>query len=61
MRGKVTFCFIGSTDVPHTTGESDMTQMIKKIAAALNVPTEKTEIRFSRGIGPRVAPKHRRW
>jgi hypothetical protein len=38
-----------------------MTQMIRKIAAAFAAPTEETEIRVSRGIGPRVAPKHRRW
>jgi len=38
-----------------------MTQMIKKIAAAFNAPAGTTGIRFSRGIGPRVAPKHRRW
>jgi hypothetical protein len=35
--------------------------MMKKLVAALNAHTEKTEIRFSRGIGPRVAPRYRRW
>jgi hypothetical protein len=38
-----------------------MPRMLKKIAAAFHAPTETIEIRFSRGIGPRVAPKHRRW
>jgi hypothetical protein len=37
-----------------------MTQMLKKIAAAFKAPSDETEIRFSRGIGPRVARKHRR-
>ena len=38
-----------------------MTQMIRKLAAAFNVPTERVEMRFSRGIGPRIAPRHRRY
>ena len=37
-----------------------MPQMIKKIAAAFNAPTEHTEIRFARGIGPLAVPKARR-
>jgi hypothetical protein len=38
-----------------------MTQMIRKIAAVFNAPVDRVEMRFSRGIGPRVAPKRRRW
>jgi len=37
-----------------------MTHMIRKIAAAFNAPTEQTEIRFARGIGPLAVPKARR-
>jgi hypothetical protein len=37
-----------------------MPQMLKKIAAAFNAPTEQIEIRFARGIGPLAVPKRRR-
>ncbi len=38
-----------------------MTAMIRKLAAVLNAPVEHEELRFSRAIGPRVAPTHPRW
>jgi hypothetical protein len=37
-----------------------MTKLIKTIAAAFAVPSETTKVRFSRGMGPRPAPKTRR-
>lgn len=39
-----------------------MTQMLRRIVAALGTTSAATQpLRFSRGIGPRVAPRHRRW
>lgn len=38
-----------------------MTKLLKTIAAALAVPHETHDVRFSRGMGPRPAPKARRW
>ena len=37
-----------------------MTKLIRSIAAALNVESDQTSYRFSRGMGPRPAPKLRR-
>lgn len=38
-----------------------MTRIIRTIAAALNAEADPAAYRFSRGIGPRIAPKTRRW
>ncbi len=37
-----------------------MTKLIRSIAAALNAEAEQATYRFSRGMGPRPAPKTRR-
>jgi len=37
-----------------------MTKLLKTIAAAFAVPGEAAQVRFSRGMGPRPAPKTRR-
>lgn len=37
-----------------------MTKLIRSIAAAFTADTEKTTYRFSRGMGPRPAPRARR-
>jgi hypothetical protein len=34
-----------------------MAKLIRTITAVLNAPVEHEELRFSRGIGPRNAPK----
>ena len=38
-----------------------MAKLIRSIAAVLNHETEHEAYRFSRGIGPRLAPKTRRY
>ena len=37
-----------------------MTKLLRSIAAALNVESNQATYRFSRGMGPRPAPKSRR-
>lgn len=37
-----------------------MTKLIRSIAAVLHADTERQEYRFSRGMGPRPAPRTRR-
>jgi hypothetical protein len=37
-----------------------MTKLIRSIAAAFNAEIEQTTYRFSRGMGPRPAPRTRR-
>ena len=34
-----------------------MTKLIRTIAAVLNAPVDHEELRYSRGMGPRRAPK----
>ena len=34
-----------------------MARLIRTIAAVLNAPVEHDELRYSRGMGPRHAPK----
>ena len=36
-----------------------MTKLVKAIASAFGVGTDKTAYRFSRGMGPHPAPKRR--
>jgi len=38
-----------------------MAKLIRSIAAVLNAEHDEITYRFSRGMGPRPAPKTRRW
>ncbi len=38
-----------------------MTRLIRSLSAVFHADVEAVPYRFSRGIGPRIAPKTRRW